>query len=203
MGRPSAPDLVEAYVRAGRPVPAGMRRDLEAHSLDEQLPVIAAVAWRCRGLLADEASFDDCFARALRLHQATGMPWPTARTALAYGERLRRAGRRVDARVQLRAAAETFQRMGAKLWAERAAAELRATGETARQRDRPATDELTPQELQIALAVANGGTNREVGAALFLSAKTVEFHLSQVYRKLGVRSRTQLTLVFARAMDAK
>jgi len=203
MGRPSAPDLVEAYVRAGRPVPAGMRRDLEAQSLDESLPATAAAAWRCRGLLAEETSFDDCFARALGLHQATGMPWPTARTALAYGERLRRAGRRVDARVQLRLAAETFQRIGATPWAERAASELRATGETARRRDRPATDELTPQELQIALAVADGGTNREVGAALFLSAKTVEFHLSHVYRKLGVRSRTQLTRVLVRAMDAK
>jgi DNA-binding NarL/FixJ family response regulator len=202
MGRPSAPDLVEAYVRAGQPVPAGMRRDLEAQSLDESLPSIAAAAWRCRGLLADEASYDDCFARALRLHQASGMPWPTARTALAYGERLRRAGRRIDARLQLRLAAETFQRMGARPWAERAAAELRATGETARRRDRPTTDKLTPQELQIAMAVADGGTNREVGAALFLSAKTVEFHLSRVYRKLQVRSRTELTRVLTRAMDA-
>ncbi len=203
MGRPSAPDLVEAYVRAGRPVPASMRRDLQAQSLDEQLPATAAVAWRCRGLLADEASFDDCFGRALRLHHATGMPWPTARTALAYGERLRRAGRRVDARVQLRPAAETFERMGARPWAERAAGELRATGETVRRRDRLAADELTPQELQIALSVADGGTNREVGAALFLSSKTVEFHLSRVYRKLGVRSRTELTRVLAPAMDAK
>jgi DNA-binding NarL/FixJ family response regulator len=203
MGRPSAPDLIEAYVRAGQPVPASMRRDLEAQSLDEPLAAVAAAAWRCRGLLADEASFDDCFARALQLHQATGMPWPTARTALAYGERLRRAGRRVDARVQLRLAAETFQRIGATPWAERAAGELRATGETVRRRDRPATEELTPQELQIALAVADGGTNREVGAALFLSAKTIEFHLSHVYRKLGVRSRTQLTRVLARAIDAQ
>src|SRR6266540_2582724 len=203
MGRPSAPDLVEAYVRAGRPVPASMRRDLQAQSLDESLPATAAAAWRCRGLLADEASFDDCFGRALRLHHATGMPWPTARTALAYGERLRRAGRRVDARVQLRLAAETFQRIGATPWAERAAGELRATGETVRRRDRLAADELTPQELQIALSVADGGTNREVGAALFLSSKTVEFHLSRVYRKLGVRSRTELTRVLAPAMDAK
>ena len=150
----------------------------------------AAVAERCRALVAGDDEFDARFARALELH---GSAWPfaRARTELCYGERLRRAGRRVDARVQLRAALETFERLGARPWAERAADELRATGERIARRDPTAAEQLTPQELQIALTVARGATNREAGAALFLSPKTIEFHLGRVYRKLGLRSRAE------------
>ena len=124
-------------------------------------------------------------------------PFEAARTQLAYGERLRRSGRRIDAREQLRAALVVFERLGAAPWAERARAELRASGERLRRRDPATRDELTPQEVQIAMVVIEGKTNREVGAQLFLSPKTVEWHLGNIYRKLAVRSRSQLMRALA------
>jgi DNA-binding NarL/FixJ family response regulator len=191
-------DLIEAYVRSGRPLPEQLVDNLVAYAESEGFDVLRAMAWRCRGLIADDAGFDACFGESLRLHQATDMPFAQGRTALCYGERLRRAGRRVEARTQLRAALQTFERLGARPWGERAAAELRATGETVRRsRDPTPAEQLTPQELQIALVVAKGATNREAGATLFLSPKTVEFHLGRVYRKLSVRSRTELTRLLA------
>jgi DNA-binding NarL/FixJ family response regulator len=105
---------------------------------------------------------------------------------------LRRAGKPREAREPLHAALATFDELAAEPWGERARKELRATGETVRRRDPGAGESLTPQELQIALAVARGKTNREAGAELFLSPKTIEAHLSRVYRKLGISSRTQL-----------
>ena len=113
-------------------------------------------------------------------------------TQLAFGERLRRARNRVLARQQLRAALETFEHLDAEPWAERARSELAATGETRRRRDPATVDELTPQELQIALLLASGKTTREAAAALFLSPKTVEYHLRHVYLKLGIHSREEL-----------
>jgi DNA-binding CsgD family transcriptional regulator len=121
----------------------------------------------------------------------------TARTRLAYGERLRRARNRVLAREQLRAALDTFEHLGAGPWADRASAELAATGETRRRRDPSTIDELTPQELQISLALAGGRTTRETAAALFLSPKTVEYHLRHVYQKLGIHSRDELAQALA------
>ena len=120
-----------------------------------------------------------------------------ARARLAYGERLRRAGRRVDAREQLSDALSTFEGVGAAPWAGQARRQLQASGATLRRRDPNAADVLTPQELQVALYVADGRTNREVAASLFISPKTVELHLSRIYRKLGVRSRTELARVHA------
>jgi DNA-binding CsgD family transcriptional regulator len=104
----------------------------------------------------------------------------------------------LDAREQLRAALEIFEDQGAEAWVDRVGAELRASGETIRRRKSWEAEELTPQELQIALHVARGMTNREVGAALFLSHKTIEFHLGRVYRKLGMHSRSELISLFAR-----
>jgi DNA-binding NarL/FixJ family response regulator len=98
----------------------------------------------------------------------------------------------------LTAALQSFERLGAEPWANRARAELSATGERARKRDVSSSRDLTPQELQIALAVAGGATNREAAAQLFLSPKTVEAHLSNAYRKLDVRSRTELVRLFSR-----
>jgi DNA-binding CsgD family transcriptional regulator len=132
------------------------------------------------------------FEQALALHDGQGRPFDLARTELAYGEALRRARRRGEARTHLRSALETFQRLGAAPWAERAGAELRATGETARKRDPSTLSQLTPQELQIIRLVGEGGTNREIGAQLFLSRRTIDYHLRNVFVKLGVSSRAEL-----------
>jgi DNA-binding CsgD family transcriptional regulator len=187
------PDLVDAYVRCGRREEAAQRASV-LDAMAERTGRVRALAGaaRCRGLLADEAGVDEPFMNALAWHDRTRLPFERARTELCYGERLRRCGRRVDAREQLRNALRTFEELGADPWASRARAELAATGERLRSpRDR-ATDELTPQELQVALIVAGGATNKEAGAALFLTPKTIEFHLGKIYRKLGVGSRTAL-----------
>jgi DNA-binding CsgD family transcriptional regulator len=130
-------------------------------------------------------------------HEQTPDVFEAARTRLAYGERLRRARNRVLAREQLRAAADIFERLDARPWADRARAELAATGETRRQRGPSTIDELTPQELQIALLLTAGRTTRETAAALFLSPKTVEYHLRHVYQKLGIHSRDELEQALA------
>jgi DNA-binding CsgD family transcriptional regulator len=149
---------------------------------------LAAVA-RLHGLLGR----DD----ALELHeQGAGSGFERARTELLYGERLRRAKRRVEAREHLRSAIELFDGLGAAPWSKHARRELRASGESIPRRDPTAPEKLTPQELQIALQVAEGRTNRDVAAALFLSPKTVEFHLTRVYRKLNIHSRAELVRLF-------
>ena len=152
------------------------------------------MALHCRALLSE----DDARSRApllrgaRRARRGRPRPFERARTELAYGEFLRRARRRVEAREHLRAALDGFEALGATLWAERARVELRASGQTARKRDPSTRDELTPQELQIARFVAEGLTNREVAAQLFLSPRTIDFHLRNVFRKLGISSRTAL-----------
>ena len=115
-----------------------------------------------------------------------------ARVHLLYGEWLRRERRRLDARTQLRTAYELFRDYGAEAFAERARLELEATGERARKRTVDTLDELTPQETQIARLAAEGHSNREIAVRLFISASTVEYHLRKAFRKLGVKSRTQL-----------
>ena len=136
------------------------------------------------------------FEESLELQRAVGDPYLEARTRLVYGERLRRAGRRVLAREELRAAHAIFISLRCDVWAARASRELRASGERLRSAA-TSGDELTPQEREIALQVAGGKANKEVAAALFLSPKTVEFHLSRVYRKLDVSSRTALSRLLA------
>ena len=120
-----------------------------------------------------------------------------ARTRLAYGERLRRTGRRREARAQLRAALEGLDAVGASPWAERARAELHATGETVGPRRPRGTEQLTPQELHIAELVGQGKTNKEIAAQLYLSPKTIEYHLANAYRKLDVHSRAELTRIIS------
>jgi DNA-binding CsgD family transcriptional regulator len=199
---PWTPDLIEAYVRLGRKDEAERTlADFEhiAHKTN-RLWALAAAA-RCRGLLATDDAFDAEFQRAFELHDKTPTPFERARTELCYGERLRRAGRRSDAREPLRSAVEAFERLGAAPWSDRARVELAATGATARPRDPYAPDRLTPQELQVAVLVARGATNKEAGAALFLSPKTIETHLGRVYRKLEIRSRTELAHLLGTQAD--
>jgi DNA-binding CsgD family transcriptional regulator len=192
-----APDLIEAYVHAGRREEANAElMILQRQATHTEGSWALAVAARCRGLLADEDSFDDCFAEALRWHDRTASPFERARTQLCQGERLRRSRRRVEARQALRGALSTFESLGAEPWAERARTELRASGQTARRREPSARHQLTPRELQVSLVIAEGATNREAAAALFLAPKTIEAHLSQIYRKLGIRSRTELVRLF-------
>lgn len=193
LARPSATDLVEAYVRSGRNVPASMVDSLVRQSGDDEFPGNAAIAWRCRGLIAPDDQYQDCFERALGLHDRGSSPFETARTRFCLGERLRRSGRRVEARKHLREACLAFVHLGARSWAERAQQELRATGETLQgPAGSPPGFALTPQERAVAAAISRGATNREAATTLFLSPKTVEMHLSRVYRKLGLRSRAEL-----------
>ncbi|WP_407562962.1 ATP-binding protein [Streptomyces sp. 184] len=187
-------DLVEAAVRLGRPERAHapldrFRRWAEAGGR----PWALAVAARCAALLGGG---EEAYRRALRLHEDGGRPFERARTELLYGEWLRRERRRSEARAPLRAALESFERLDAGPWAERARAELRATG-TAVRAARPAAralpaDRLTPQELQVARLAAQGLSSRQIGARLFLSPRTVEHHLYKAYPKLGVKSRVEL-----------
>ena len=121
----------------------------------------------------------------------------TARTRLSYGMRLRRAGRRVDARPVLREALTTFEDLGARLWADNTRTELEATGERVPPREPTGPGSLTPQELQVCLLLAEGRTTREAAAALFLSPKTIEYHLRKAYTKLGIHSREELAATLA------
>ncbi len=188
-----APEQVELYLRLGRTGDAVAAATAFAGAAAAKgQPWALARAARCRALLADEESFDGCFEEARALHARTPDVFETARTELAHGARLRRAGRRVQARERLRAAIDVFDDLGAAPWAELARAELAATGETPRRRDPSSLDELTPQELQISLLLAEGRTTREAAAALFLSPKTIEYHLRNVYRKLAIHSREEL-----------
>jgi DNA-binding CsgD family transcriptional regulator len=147
----------------------------------------------CHALMAEEPlEKESLFASALSDHAESGRPFERARTELAYGEFLRRNRRRVDAREHLRAALETFYALGARQWAERARAELRASGENARQPQLESTARLTAQEFRIAKFVSQGLSNREVASQMFLSPRTVDFHLRNIFTKLEVASRTEL-----------
>ena len=188
------PPLVEAAARAGYPEAAreaavGFAAWARAIGSGWALPL----AERSLGLVAADAAEGDArLAEALRLHDRHRRPLDRARTELLIGERRRRARRKAEARGPLRAALETFEGAGAAPWAARARDELRAAGESAPRRGRRPLDRLTPQELQVARLVARGDSNRDVAAALFLSPRTVEYHLHKVFRKLGVHARAEL-----------
>ena len=191
-------DLVECLVRTGRrPEAEEALTTFEGLARHAERTGALALAARCRGLMADDDAFEPPFEEAFRLHREVEAPFEEARTHLCLGERLRRAKRRSDARVHLRAALDRFEALGAVDWAATARGELGVTGETAAPRSGPRSDALTPQELQVALMVASGATNREAASRLFLSAKTIEAHLGRIYRKLGVRSRTELAALVA------
>jgi DNA-binding CsgD family transcriptional regulator len=186
-------DLADALTRLGqaeRAEPHLARFEEQAESTGSAWGRAAAA--RCRAFLSPDAELEEAFEKAFDLHEHDPSAFERARTELCYGERLRRMGERRAAREQLRSALATFDQLGAQPWAERARIELRASGEHIRRRDPTAAEELTPQELQIALLVAQGLRNRDVGARLFLSPKTVEFHLTRIYRKLEIHSRSEL-----------
>jgi DNA-binding NarL/FixJ family response regulator len=189
----STPDLVEACLRSGREEEARAAfAPLQAFA-EARAPTWAlALAARCRALLAAGDAAEGEFDEALRLHAESNRPFDRARTELLYGEFLRRQRRRTEAREHLRAALEAFEQLRAEPWEERARSELRATGETTRKRDPGTVAQLTPQEEQIARLVGEGGSNKEIAAQLFLSPRTVEYHLRKVFAKLGITSRAEL-----------
>jgi DNA-binding CsgD family transcriptional regulator len=189
----SAPDLIEAAARAGEPDTgkAALSR-LEQWATHAALPWALALVARSRALLSGGDRADRHFADAVRLHADGRRPFDRARTELLFGEYLRRARRRVDARPHLRSALETFQRLGAVPWEERARSELRASGESARKRDVSTIEQLTPQELQVVRLVVQGATNKEAAAQLFLSPRTIDYHLRNVFTKFGLTSRAEL-----------
>jgi DNA-binding CsgD family transcriptional regulator len=150
-----------------------------------------------RGLLTDDES---CYREAIERLARSRAAFELARGHLVYGEWLRRENRRVDAREQLRTAHEMFVAFGAAGFAERARRELLATGETVRKRSVDTTNELTPQELEVARMARDGFTNPEIGAQLFISPRTVEYHLHKVFRKLEVSSRRELRDAFDQAV---
>jgi DNA-binding CsgD family transcriptional regulator len=188
-----APDLIEALLHADREQEA--REELAAfHEVAGRSGRASAraAALRCEGMLAPDDRIDTVFDDAFQVQAQAGWDaFATARLHLACGARLRRAGRRRDARDQLQQALERFQALGAVPWAERVGRELQASGHTLHQ-GYAVGEELTPQELQVAMIVGRGATNVEAGAQLFVSAKTIEAHLTHIYRKLGVRGRTEL-----------
>jgi class 3 adenylate cyclase/tetratricopeptide (TPR) repeat protein len=188
-----APDIVDALVHLGRLEEAKVISDeYGQRAAAKGQPFALARAARGRALLAPQGGHAEEYETALRYHEGTPDLFERARTHLYYGERLRRTRQRVNARRQLRAALRAFDQLGAAPWSERALAELRASGETAQVRDDRYRQQLTPQELQVALTLAEGATTREAAARLYLSPKTVEYHLRHVYDKLEIRTRDDL-----------
>jgi DNA-binding CsgD family transcriptional regulator len=188
-------DWVEANIRCGETAAAKTAlAELEAEAQRSGRTYALAGAARCRGLLAGDDAFEAHFEEAFAWHERTPTPFQRARTELCLGERLRRSGQRRQARVHLGSAAEVFEALGASPWQRLADRELHASGATARRRQHSdGTEELTARELQVAIVIAEGATNREAAASLFLSPKTIEFHLGNIYRKLNIRSRSELT----------
>jgi DNA-binding NarL/FixJ family response regulator len=193
MTRLASLDRVEAAVHAGR---ADLARDWSAEL--DQFGVAVESAWARaaaaygRALLSDDTHAPEQFEQAIQHAAIAARRSDRARIHLGYGEYLRRARRRVDARAHLRAALEVFEDLGAVRWAARAAQELRASGETARRRDVTTATQLTAQERQVAALVRQGLSNRDAAAQLFLSPRTVDFHLRNVFSKLGLSSRAEL-----------
>ncbi len=198
-----APLLVEAYLGLGRTDEArSLATRYAAATPPGSAALSVALARRCEALTTpDEATAGAEFAAALTAHAEGGDPFEMARTRLLYGGRLRRNGHRVAAREQLAAARDAFVRMDLVHWIAVAERELAATGATARRQPARGTEPLTSQETRVAILVAQGMSNKEVAAALFLSPRTVERHLGNVFRKRGFRSRTELAAAYARPIE--
>jgi DNA-binding CsgD family transcriptional regulator len=186
-------ELVEAAARTGQP-----GRAVGALEFLAEITSAAGTDWalgiqaRSRALLGEGSSVEELYLDAVQRLGRTRIRTELARTHLVYGEWLRRENRRIDARAQLRTAYQMFASMRAEAFAERARRELLATGETVRKRTTDTFDELTAQEQQIARRARDGHSNSEIGEELFLSPRTVEWHLRKVFTKLGISSRRQL-----------
>jgi DNA-binding CsgD family transcriptional regulator len=186
-------ELIEAAARNGKV-------ELAVDALDRLTPTTAAsgtdwalgVEARSRALLTEGEAAEPLYREAIERLERTRVRVELARGHLLYGEWLRRERRRLDAREQLRGAHALFTEFGMEAFAERARAELGATGEHARKRTVETRDDLTPQEAQISRLAAQGATNQEIAAQLFISPSTVDYHLRKAFRKLGVKSRHQL-----------
>jgi DNA-binding CsgD family transcriptional regulator len=187
------PEFVEAGVRSGKPdaVEAAVER-LKVFAEVSGTPWIRGVAARSAALLEPESTAEPLYREAIAHLEGAVVPGDLGRAHLVYGEWLRRMKRRRDARDELRAALAIFEAAGASAFAERARRELHGTGERVLRHEPGEPDLLTPQEAAIARRAAEGETNAEIGAELFISANTVDYHLRKVFRKLGVSSRRQL-----------
>jgi DNA-binding CsgD family transcriptional regulator len=192
----SLPELVEAAARSGKPALAG-----DALERLRQRTQVAGTEWalgldaRSRALLSDGPIAEDLYCEAIDRLGRSRVALDLARAHLLYGEWLRRRARRVDAREQLRSARASFAEMGAGAFAQRAERELLATGETARKRTIETSDDLTPHEARIARMARDGASNQDIATELFVSRKTVEYHLHKVFTKLGISTRQQLDRV--------
>jgi DNA-binding CsgD family transcriptional regulator len=189
-----AVELIEAASRTGNSVQAvSALTRLAEGTTASGTDWAGSIEARCRALLADGHAAETLYQEAIDRVTNTPMRWDLARARLVYGEWLRRDRRTKEAREQLREAEALFSDFGARAFADRARVERLATGEHARKRSPATRFDLTPQESQISRMVAQGSTNREIASKLFISASTVEYHLHKIFRKLGVRSRAQLT----------
>jgi DNA-binding CsgD family transcriptional regulator len=186
-------EVIEAAVRAGTPeLAAATHRRLVRTTRASGTDWGLGIAARSQALLADDQRAEDLYVEAIDRLGRCRVAVDLARAHLLYGEWLRRQRRRLDARRELRAAYDRFWTFGMEAFAERARIELQATGGRARKRTMDIVDQLTPQETQIARLVAQGHTNREIASQLFISPSTVEYHLRKAFRKLNVKTRTQL-----------
>jgi DNA-binding CsgD family transcriptional regulator len=186
-------ELIEAATRSGREERAANALEVLSETTRASgTPWARGIEARSQALLADGEAAGTLYREAIDHLRPTRLRVDLARTHLLYGEWLRRERRRMHARTELRMAHELFSEFGMEAFAERARVELEATGERARKRTVDTLGDLTPQETQISRLVAQGHTNREIAAQLFISPSTVEYHLRKVFRKLGVKSRTRL-----------
>jgi len=194
------PELIEAAVRCGRPdLAASAYASLGEHTRASATPWAIGTELRCRALLSTEAEAEGPYRGSIDALANSEGAIHLARSRLLYGEWLRRRRRRAQSREQLRIAHDSFASMGANAFADRAARELRATGEHARVRSPEAARTLTAQQAEVARLAGDGHSNQEIAAQLFLSPRTVEYHLHKVFATLGIRTRNQLARALAAA----
>jgi DNA-binding CsgD family transcriptional regulator len=192
-------ELIEAAARSGdQRLAATALERLSERTRRSRTEWAAGIEARSRALLTDGRSADDLYLEAIDRLERCRIVVHLARAHLVYGEWLRREGRRLAAREQLRTAYEMLTSMGASAFAARAERELRATGEHARKRTVDTQIQLTGQEEQIAQLASTGSSNAEIATQLFISPRTVEYHLHKVFTKVGIRSRNQLATALAR-----